>query len=264
MDMLDSYSATLEAAVPWETACYGGYFRVIKAADPLTLVFYSGGRPSGTVRGVGMGFAVRPKVPIERVVITSDTQQEVAFVVGDGDADYNLVAVSGSVSVIDGGASQARAHRLFSVARSFTAAASNYPQMAFVATSKDIFVRRLVMSVSATADIVFGCVAQADTAVGLAGYSTSYDWSREQETDAVAAGGVMLYSTATGGNTSIAWEKSYHAKIRTGANVPLVLEFPRPYFIPKTDGGGQHGAFAIASKTAATTLWVYAEFEEIP
>ncbi len=84
--MMQTYTLTMSAGSSWDSYVSGRYFRVIDAAKPLDIDFFSRGNQKGTANDVGVGFWIKPTASFDRIIVRSAEAQTVTIMVGAGEA----------------------------------------------------------------------------------------------------------------------------------------------------------------------------------
>lgn len=112
---MQTYEQMVRSGETWSIHLAGKYFRVISApSGPIDVLFFRNGIASGNASGVGAGYWSRPTDFFSRIEITSSQTQSVKIAVADGDGGYDVVGVTGSVSMINDDVRRAIAGQEFS------------------------------------------------------------------------------------------------------------------------------------------------------
>jgi hypothetical protein len=150
---VDKITQSLAAHQPWPVDVAGSYFRLLSlsAAVGVTVRIWQGGKVVYRAADVLDGFWVRPAGGFTRVdVLNGATPQDVAVVVGHGDAGYDRY--SGSVSIVSPGGAHAPAAK----------AVSNASVVLLAAVPARKYL--LIQNRSATLDLYVRCDGAAATA----------------------------------------------------------------------------------------------------
>lgn len=99
---MQTYQQTIQGGAAWSMNTAGRYFRIIEAPDaPVDIIFFRNGIVSGNAQGVGPGYWSRPAEFFSRIEISSPVTQTVKVAIADGDGGYDVVGITGAVSVIN-------------------------------------------------------------------------------------------------------------------------------------------------------------------
>lgn len=113
---MQTYTQTVAAGSVFSLNVAGKYFRVLEAPNgPVDIIFYRHGGVSGNAEQVGPGYWSKPKDYFSRVDIYSATAQKIKIAVADGEGGYDVVGVTGVVSVSDAAYQKVIDNKVFSV-----------------------------------------------------------------------------------------------------------------------------------------------------
>lgn len=113
---MQTYTQTVAAGSVFSLNIAGRYFRILEAPNgPVDVIFYRHGGVSGNAEKVGPGYWSKPKEFFSRVDIYSETAQKIKIAVADGDGGYDVVGVTGVVSVSDAAYQKVIDNKVFSV-----------------------------------------------------------------------------------------------------------------------------------------------------
>lgn len=250
--MISTYSATLGPGQQWEMDVSGKLFRIIKCDYPVRVLLFSRQGHKGTSDNVGLGFWVKPAETISKVIVvnTSGVAQTVTFIVGAGDAGYDLFQVGGTVSVVDGNRARVDQGMCYAFSQSFSQSAGNYFWAGLIApSSKKLIVRGITFGAAATSqEFMFGVAAAAEVGTLPSPRTAARKLFGGGDSLTVCRYGNMPNTPGTLGALA-----SY---VKCYANDSFVLPLSSPFVVP------QNWGFVVASRVVNSGGAVYVEFEE--
>lgn len=253
--MMQTYAMTMAAGGQWTSDVSGRYFRVIAASGPIDVNFFRRGNQKGTASGVGVGFWAKPTESFDKISIRSATAQTVTFLVGAGEAGYDMVSVTGQVQVIDGEAERVAAGKVFGAQMLLLNVAGQYGQSAVIcAANKRVTVKKIIMWSGTAGSMVMGVITPANLA--SANYNTNNGLGYGLS---MLGGGAGSASTVKGpaglaAASTPGYTNGFSPMVQ--ASQSIQIEFPRPFVLP----AGY--AFGVSMLTQNVSGQAYVEFIE--
>jgi hypothetical protein len=240
----------MSAGSSWDSYVSGRYFRVIDAAKPLDIDFFSRGNQKGTANDVGVGFWIKPTASFDRIIVRSAEAQTVTIMVGAGEAGYDRMSVTGTVSVVDGERYRVNDGGAYVAAVEYPASAGFMPMAGIYSGTRDIIVRRLIIGSGNTQSFTFAAAAVYEVSA-FANLTTP---GKKLTGGPVASATFKHQQSAVAPVTLLS-----PCVVMTGIGPSLVLPLPEPYVVPVGY------AFCVASKVSNVSASIIIEFdEEVP
>lgn len=250
---MQTYEQTIPAGGVWSLHAAGRFFRIIEASNgPVDVLFFRNGIASGAANAVGAGYWTRPADLFSRIEITSASAQRVKIAIADGDGGYDVVGVTGVVSVSDASFAKVVENRAFTAVTSAVgSSAGTLPVHSIwnpVGSGKKIVIRKAsVMNANASLVIIYG-IASAQIVAGANPFPKSF----------LADGADSNFRVYSGNAGAVPVNKQYRIKtVNPNAEFAFSPDFP----VVVTEGKS-FIVYGNAPTTAIGELTV--DWEEVP